>query len=221
MEKQKVAKNEEGKQGVAWFIDAIVKRVPWLDILMGLFIPLNVMHYFIYLKKPLFGVSFAFFWCVIYAVIMGIIKKKPSMLGLMTAFMILINFGTSFIMNHPVLFFITEMLDNSIMGIIFLLSLFTRTPLVLLFVEKESLDRVPDNVKETPYYIKAWKIISAAWGVTFVGFAAILTLMKLHHSPFVGIVDIISGWPAVVLLFAFSVTFPKYYWESKHVLNKA
>jgi hypothetical protein len=217
--KNKVIKKNKEKEaesgGIIWFLQALAHRIPWFDIFMGLFIPLNTMHFLMYLKKPLAGVAVAFFWSLLYALLSFVIKKKPSMLGIMTAFMILINFAANFLVNHPVLFFVVEMLDNSLMGIAFLISLFAATPLVLIFIEKETLDRMPADIKKTPYYIRAWKIITGAWGISFVGMAMLLTVLKLHHSPLVGIVDVISGWPLVVALFGFSVTFPKYYWENK------
>lgn len=192
----------------------IKERVPLMDILFGMFIPLNLFHLLMFLRKPLYAIFIPLFICLIYAFTNYVKTKKISVLAILTTLIILLNFGSSFLHGHKVSYLFIELLDNLIVGILFLVSLATPRPFALLFIEKETLSKIPEKIQKSPYYMNAWKIITAVWGITYVISALILLCLKLIKYKSIEIIDYIFGWPLLLLLIIFSVSFPYYYWKA-------
>jgi hypothetical protein len=201
-------------------VRATWQKVPWKDIFWGMFVPLNIIHFLVVWGRPFEALCAGVLACILYNMVEYLRRKTCSLFALMVAAIILLNFGTSPLQKHEVLYLFVVGFDNSVVGIIFLLSLLTSKPVILLFLEEDVLNKIPDAVKATPYYMKAWRILTAIWGLTYVLSAIIVVLLKLVHARASSIVDYCFGWPMVVILFIFSVNFPHYYWE-KRMANPA
>jgi len=134
----------------------------------------------------------------------------------MTSAMIVLGFLTSFLKGHPLLYILAETFDKCIVGLIFLASLVTAKPFVLLFIDEGTIARIPEKIRMSSYHLKAWKIITAAWGIAFFIAGALGTFLEATHSRGAELVDYCAGWPIVVVLFMFSVNFPHYYWKATY-----
>jgi hypothetical protein len=191
-----------------------IERFPWKDFFLGFFVPLNLLYVLMYFRQPLPAVTISFLWCLLYSLVEYFRSKRIIILAIMTAGMILINFATSFLAHHKFLYLIVEMLDNSIVGFIFLFSLFTARPFVLNFVDDATMKAIPDKIKNDQMFMNAWKVISAAWGIAYVASATVLTISKASHSHFTFVLDYLAGWPLAFILFVFSFSYPTFYWKA-------
>ena len=190
-----------------------LKNVPWVDFLTGLFIPLNILYILLNMGKPFLAIIISVSSCVIAVIVLYIISKNISLFPVITGIMILISFFSSFLSSHKYLYVIIEGLDNSALGLIFLATLFTGTPFILHFVPKEAILKIPEKIKNTPYFMRAWRIVTLVWGITNIITALIMVYCKTIGFKHVEIVDYLMGWPVIILLLFFSVTFPRLYWK--------
>jgi hypothetical protein len=197
-------------------LQAIQSHIPWKDIFFGLFIPLNLLYGLIYLKMPLAAIFVSLGCSLLYCAVYSFITGKFSSLSLMTSAMIVLGFLTSFLRGHPLLYILAETFDKCIVGFIFLASLATAKPFVLLFIDEGTIARIPEKIRMSSYHLKAWKIITAAWGIAFVLAGALGTFLEATHSRGAELVDYCAGWPMVIVLFMFSVNFPHYYWMATY-----
>lgn len=193
----------------------VVEDVPWKDIFFGLFIPLNIFYALTFQEKPLVGTFLPVFCCVLYIAIAYMKDKVISWLSIMTALMILLSFSASFLKGHPLLHLIVESFDNVVIGLIFLGSLLLHRPFILLFLAEETLQRMPEKLRKSSNFMRAWRILTAVWGVAMIiggGFMVYMNAVGSLHTP---LVDYFLGWPLVVALLAISVNFPHYYWKMR------
>jgi len=197
-------------------LGSIQRHIPWKDIFFGLFIPLNLLYGLMYLKMPLAALLVSLGSALLYCVVYLLIARKFSSLSLMTLAMILLGFFTSFLKGHPLLYFLAEVFDKCIVGFIFLASLLTAKPFVLYFIDEQTIARIPEKIRMSSYHLKAWRIITAVWGIAFVLAGALGTLLEAAHMRGAEVVGYCSGWPLVVVLFMFSVNFPHYYWQATY-----
>lgn len=190
----------------------ICKKMPWIDIFFGIFIPLNLLYYLMGRGKPLAAIFLSIGCGVIYVVVNYLVRKKISTLALMSALMILLNFASEFLRSHPVLFKAAEAFDNSIIGLLFLGSQMMPTPFILMFIDQKELGKMPAEIRESPYFMKTWRILNGMWGVAMLTSGMIVFTAKSIGLPHVVLIDYLLGWPLIVILFAVSYGFPFLYW---------
>lgn len=215
-------KMEESRQ--VSILKTIKERGPWKEFICGLFIPLNLMLVFKLFKMPLVGVMMAIAWSVFLVVYIYFTQKRLSVMALIGGGMILIHLGTGiyFHRNH-VLLLVSEALDNSLLGFVFLGSLFFSMPFILLFIEKETLNSIPEKIRNSPHFLPPWKTVTATWGIFYILTAGIILYMKLkipNSEKAVEILDYLFGWPAAGALLGLSVAYPVIYWRQKMSRSK-
>jgi len=195
------------------FWKKIKDDLPWNDFITGLFIPLNILYLLLYLEKPFPAIIFSSAWCFLILIISYIKSRRLAIFSLITVCLILINFATSFLQSHRVLYLIVNAVDNSFWGLLFLGSLLTRKPFILTFVPRKALEEIPEKIRESSYYMRAWSIITAVWGIIQLSTTGIEIFLKAIKSPFTEIVNYCLSWPVILFLLLFSVWFPGYYWR--------
>jgi hypothetical protein len=197
------------------FISSIPK-VPWKGFLMGFFIPIMILH-----AGGWFGMHMLFFylcliWCVLFFVIDLWIKKWPCLFPLITFFMVLTQFLAAYhAAVNPDSYLVMALvpgLDNGLMSLFFLLSLFTSKPLVIFMIEKETIEKMNIKIRKSSYFIKAWNKVTLAWGIAFLIESMLLTYLRVTKSSLEAPLDFLFGWPLILILLFFSVMFPKWYW---------
>ena len=195
-------------------IDSIINNLPWKEFFTGLFIPINILQVFMHLKKPLLGVISSLGWCLLIIIIDLVKEKRWSFFSLITGIMIFLNAAPSFLPIHVDYHIYVQVGDNLLFGGLFLFSIFVGEPFILKFVSDEALENIPDKVKRTPYFIQAWKGVSATWGITYVLSCVVIVYLNHINSPHVKFVDFLLTWPVVLILLIFSVLYPRFYWTS-------
>jgi hypothetical protein len=107
-------------------------------------------------------------------------------------------------------------LDNGLMALLFLLSLFTSKPLVLFMIEKEAIEKMNIKIRKSSYFVKAWNKVTITWGIAFLIESMLLTYLRVTKSSLEAPLDFLFGWPLILILLFFSVMFPKWYWTKNY-----
>ena len=169
---------------------------------------------------PVTGVVVGLAWCVLFFLVDLTITRCPCIFPLMTSFMVSTQFAAGMhAAYHPksaLAMSPVTGIDNGLIALVFLGSLFTRRPLILFFLEEETLERIPEKIRKTIYFMKTWNQITVVWGMAYVIQSMLLTVLRVNHSPAEAVVDFLFGWPIVVILLIFSVMFPRWYWAKKY-----
>jgi len=111
-------------------------------------------------------------------------------------------------------------IDDLVVALFFLGSLRTRAPLILLFLDKESTNRLAAKYGKSPHFMLAWRQITAVWGVWYIVQSVMVTYLRVTSSPAETAVDFLLGWPIIFLLLLFSVAYPAWYWTKKGLVTE-
>jgi len=193
--------------------DAFKNSVSWRDITLGFVIP--KMIFYISMNKPWLstGASVSIFWCICVFAIGYLRLKKINFWALLGLLMILIQMIPVIIKNDPNMNFIASAVDSILFGAICLGSIIIGKPVIQMFAEKTGAKKyIPEIILNSPYYNKAWVIVTVVWAVVYFAESAIQLFLALNNYRSVLAFDVFSGWPTMVLLIFFTIQFPKLYW---------
>ncbi len=191
-------------------------KAPWRGFFFGLFLPMMLMQVSSAFGKPLLGVALALGACVVFFIVDTRRTKQLCVFPLITFFMTATQFAAGmFAFRHPdwtALTVITPVVDDATLAVIFLGSLATKTPLILAMLDRETLDKIPGNIRRSSYYLHGWRLVTLLWGVIYVIQPIILAALFFHHVPGAEAIDYMLGWPIVVPCLVLSVAIPRWYW---------
>ncbi|MDD5496497.1 MAG: hypothetical protein PHP46_05305 [Candidatus Omnitrophica bacterium] len=191
------------------------RSVPWRDITLSFLIPKTI--FYIAMNKPwmLTGASIAIAWCAVLFAAKYLLSRKINFWALIALVMILIQMAPVIIKDDPNMNFVAGAFDSLLFGIIFLSSIIIKRPLIRVFAEATGArDHIPEPILKSPYYMKAWAIVTAAWAAVYIVESVILLYLALNRSRALLPFDIFCGWPTVLLMIFFSVQFPAVYWKA-------
>lgn len=208
----KEKKNQSKKKHKQWF-EIFKENFPWKDFMLGLLIPKLIFYTFLHYGNITAGTIVALIWCVGVIVYDYIRSKKIGWFAIIAAILILIRLYAILRKDDPTSYLISDALDNMLFGLVFLISLLFPRSLMQVFVEAGDYSRIPERIVKSPYYKKAWIIVTAVWGVVQIIEAIFVYIFIFHNLRVSQFIDIISGWPTWLLLFAFSFWFPQWYWR--------
>jgi len=207
-EDNKIKDDKKKKHYSTW--ESIKKDFPWRSFILGLLIPKMIFYICWHYQMIKIGAIVSLLWCVTYFVIDYLKIRKIEWFALLGMAMILIRITSILARHSPALYLIVEAIDNALIGIIFLGSLLFPRPLIQVFVDKADV-KIPDVLRKSPYYRKAWMIVTAAWGLANVVLAVILLCLRMKNPEAAKAFDAFSGWPTTILLMVFTFKFPRWY----------
>lgn len=193
-----------------------IPRAPWKGFVFGLFLPLIVMQIGGALHKDILGVVVALGLCTVFFVVDSWRTKQLSVFPLMTFFMTATQFAAGmYAYRHAewkMASTVVPLIDNAAVAVLFLGSLLTRTPLILAMLDRDTLEVIPEKIRQSSYYLKAWRLVTWLWGLLYVVQVFILAILFYHHLPGAEAVDYLLGWPIVAVFLVLSVMLPRWYW---------
>lgn len=198
------------------FFEIFKQSFPWKAILFGFFIPKMIFHYFFISGNPVKGVIIAVIWCLSYLALGFVKDKKLDWFTVMAVFFIFVRMSTFFISQHPTFAVIAGSFDSFLFALLYFGSLLFKKPLVQVFVDAIGIKEIPDFIRKTPYYRSAWVAVTMVWGLINLIQGLIYVWLKVKmpdHPEYFSGFDAVSGWPTTVLMIAFSIQFPKWYWK--------
>jgi hypothetical protein len=206
------ANKDQNEEHKATLFEIMKKNLPWKDILLAIIIPQTIYHIFEGMGHKVTGITLGLAWCFVYMGIGYIKSRKIDIFPLFTVFLLVVQAITILFKNLPEMELYIKALDSTIYGILYIISLFFAKPLIQVFVDSMNISDIPDFIKRTPYYRKAWVRVTLAWGLVNLFQAGLLVFFSHHNRDLIHVIDNISGWPVMMALFVFSFWYPKYYW---------
>ena len=191
------------------------KSVPWGDITLSFLIPKTI--FYIAMNKPwlLIGASIAIAWCIGLFAIKYLRVRKMNFWALLALVMIVIQMVPVIIKDDPNMSFVAGAFDSLLFGAIFLASILIKKPLIQVFAEATGARKnIPGPILESPYYARAWSIVTAGWAAVYIVESVILLYLALNKSRALLPFDVFCGWPTILLMILFSVKFPAVYWKA-------
>ena len=200
-------------------------RIPWKGYLLGLFVPVNIVLIFKLFDDVMTGTILAVGWCILFFLVDYVVARQVCVFPLITLFMIATQTAGSMYAGYQhgsaLVASLVPGIDDLIVALFFLGSLITRAPLILLFLDKKSIDRLAAKYGKSPHFMLAWRQTTAVWGVWYIVQSLIVTYLRVTSSPAERAVDFLLGWPIILLLLLFSVTYPDWYWTKKGLVTEA
>ena len=196
------------------------ENFPWKDMFLGFLIPKVFFLYGARQGMPFLWGAIAVIWCVGVFYINQVRTHKMNFFAVFAVIMIMARIIVVIVGKNPRMYLYVLALDNLIVGVIFMASLLFKRPLMQLFADSTGT-QVPQEIRSSVYYGKAWRIITFVWAIVFILFALVLVLLKACNLRIVGLIDMLAGWPLMIILFLFTLKFPAWYWKNNYAKIKA
>ena len=194
------------------FIETVIRNFPWVDLTMAFLIPKALFHYLAAAEKPFLGAVLGVAWAAGYGVFQWSRTKKLDWFSVLAVFMIAGRITSHFCKHSGLNEFLAPAVDDLLFGVLFLGSVFTSRSLVQYFVDKSNVSEIPEVVRKTPFYQRAWNVTSVLWGVVSLVQGGLIFYLGSRNLQLARSVDFISGWPTTAVLMMFCVGFPRWYW---------
>lgn len=189
-----------------------MQNFPWKDVVLGFLVPKAIFLYGLNRKAPFFWGAIAIAWCIAVFLISQLRSHKVNIFALLGLTLILVRIVVVIAQRNPRLYLILIALDEFIFGFIFLASLFFRRSVIEFFADVIGI-KAPEKIRRSKFYSQAWRIVSAVWGVAYLLFAIALVLLNVNDLKIVGKIDMFAWLPLLVILFIFTIVFPRWYWR--------
>lgn len=192
-----------------------LSKMPWRDFSLCMFAPLVILEIISLFGAPLLGVYISLAWLVLTAVILYITKHVVSLFAIITFTMTLTQFIAGFMARQHPFFKLIPSLDNTIIGLIFFGSMLRPRPFIMALIGKETIEHTEAKYGKSKYFFKAWFDINIVWGIFYVLQGIFISYTMVLDVDTGKLLDLLLGWPAVMVLLYFSVAYPRWYW-SRH-----
>jgi len=200
-------------------------RIPWKGYLLGLFVPINIVLIFKLFNSVMTGTILAVGWCILFFLADYLVAQQVCVFPLITLFMIATQTaGSTYAGYHhgsALAASLVPSIDDLVVAFFFLGSLIRGAPLIFLFLDKESMNRLAAKYGKSPHFMLAWRQITAVWGAWYIVQSVMVTYLRVTSSPAEGAVGFLLGWPIIFILLLFSVTYPAWYWTKKGLVAEA
>jgi hypothetical protein len=193
---------------------------PWKDMFLGFLIPKVFFLYGVRHGMPFLWGAIAVAWCVGVFYLSQVRTHKVNFFAIFAVIMIIARIIVVIAGKNPRMYLYVLALDNLIMGVIFMASLLFKRSLMQLFADSASA-QMPQEILRSVYYGKAWRIVTFVWAIVYILFALALVLLKACNLKIVGLIDMLAGWPLMIILFLFTLKFPAWYWKNNYAKIKA
>ena len=188
---------------------------PWKDVIVGFLIPKVIFLYGLNRKLPFFWGGIAIAWCIAVFFIGRARTHKTNIFAVLALALILVRIFVVIAQRDPRMYLVLVALDEFIFGVIFLFSLFFRRSIIEVFADASGV-KAPEEIKRSKYYSEAWRIVTAVWGVAYLLFGMVLVLLNVNDLKIVGKIDMFAWLPLLVILFIFTIVFPRWYWKNNY-----
>ncbi|MBN2452792.1 MAG: hypothetical protein JXB40_00830 [Candidatus Omnitrophica bacterium] len=160
------------------------------------------------------GSFFALIWCLGVLVVAYAREHKINVFAVIAVLMIFMRIAVVLASKSAALYLFAQAADSVLCGIIFLVSLFFPRSLIQILAEASGV-AMPAEIRLSPFYKKAWQIITFVWGAAYMFFAVLLVTLNLTNLKAAAAIDIVAGWPFTAIMVAFTVIFPRWYWVGR------
>jgi intracellular septation protein A len=190
------------------------KTFPWKDMTVGFLVPKAILFIGISWHMIFAGAAVAMAWSLAVCAITFIRARKVNIFAVCAVVLILARVVVILVSKSPALYLFAQALECALYAAAFFISLVFPRSIIQMFAEESGV-RIPEKIRVSTYYRKAWQIITAVWAGTYLCVAVGLVLLKLGSLKSVAVIDMLASWPITAILVAFTVIFPRRYWTEK------
>lgn len=140
--------------------------------------------------------------------------RKINIFAVFAVIMILARVIVILVSKSPSLYLFAQALESALYAAAFFASLVFPRSIIQMFAEESGV-HIPQKVHASEYYRKAWQIVTSVWAGVYLFIALLLAMLKMTSLKSAAIVDMLSSWPVTIVLVAFTVIFPRWYWTKK------
>jgi hypothetical protein len=192
-----------------------LQRIPWLNYLLCMFAPLVIMEISSMLGAQMTGVYIALAWLVLAGIIFYLVAHVVNPFAIMTFLVTLTRFIGGYLQHQVPAFILTTSVDNTIIGLIFIGSMLRPRPFIMSLLDKQTIQNTEARFGKSKFWFKAWFDINIVWGLFYIVQGIIVSYATALRVETGNMLDFIFGWPSVLVLLYFSVSYPRRYW-TKH-----
>lgn len=205
---EKVTKSNSNKS------HSILKDIFNKDFIVSAIIPVIIFYVFSKAKMSLTGIILSGLWSIGVVIFNYIKEHELNALATMAAAFSGIGLVGTIISKNPTFYFVSPIVKDILLALIFFGSLFLERPLLQVIVEQSYLKNVSEEFRRKQKYKSAWRILTIAWGILNISQAVIGTILlySLSMESYYTISTLYSNI-STPLLIIFSITFPRWYWK--------
>jgi len=204
------------KPETTWSIIKLnLSRMPWRDYTLGMLIPLLLLQLVSLPSVPLLGVYCSLAWLVLVMVAIRILRHTVSVFPVITMFVTATIVAGRYLAHMHPAFKLVPSLDATIIGLFFVGSMLRPRPFVMTLVDKKTIERTEARFGKSKFFYKAWFDVNIIWGMFYVIQGVITSYLMILNLEVGNIMNVVFGWPSVLVLLYVSVDYPRRYWE-KH-----
>jgi len=194
--------------------NSIVKNILNKDFIISAIVPIIIFSSFDKFGMTLKGIILSGAWSIGVVILNFVKERKLNALAVMGAAFSAIGVVGTIISNDPSFYLIAPIIQDILLAIIFLGSLFFRRSLIQIIVEQSYLRNVSEDFKKQQKYTAAWRIITVSWGILNISQAIVRTILlfTVSMSSYYAISTIYCNVSTPALI-AFSILFPRWYWK--------
>lgn len=188
--------------------------VPWRDIIIGFIAPKVI--FYVSMNRPwmVAGVSVAIGWCAGLFALQYARRRTTNIWAVLALVTMLFQMIPVIMGRDPNLNFIAGGVTTLVYGLFFTGSSAIGRPIMQIIAEHMGArGHVSPRVASSPYYRRAWTIVTAVWGIVYIVESFVIFALSADRSGALLTADAISGWPTMVVLIYFTVKFPRLYWK--------
>jgi Intracellular septation protein A len=194
---------------------SVLKNIFNRDFVVSAVIPVVIFYFFSKFKMPLTGIILSGGWSIGVVIVNYIKEHEINALATMAAVFSGIGLIGTIISKNATFYFVSPIVKDILLALIFLGSLFLERPLLQIIVEQSYLKNVSEEFRIKPKYKSVWRILTIAWGILNVSQAVVgaILLYSVSMESYYAISTLYSNISTPLLL-AFSISFPKWYWKN-------
>jgi intracellular septation protein A len=196
---------------------SIIKNILNKDFIVSAIVPIIIFSIFDKNGMTLDGIILSGVWSIGLVILNFIKEHKINALALMGATFSGTGIIGTIISQNPTFYLVAPIVQDIILAVVFFGSLLGKRSLVQIIAEQSYLKNVPEDFKKQPKYTAAWRIVTVSWGILNISQAVIRTiiLFSVSMSSYYAISTIYCNLSSPLLI-AFSILFPKWYWNKNN-----
>ena len=192
-----------------------VRHFPLRDFVVGGVIPYVIYAIWQNRGQPVTGVVFAGGWSLAVVLVGWWRTGRIQGFALLGTIFAAIQVVTTLITGSAAVYILTGIVNNVVEGLVYLVSLcFPRSLIQIAAEATGATAAIPEWLRRSPAYRRAWQILTAVWGLVSIAKALLLLAARQWLAvDAVLALGILTGWPLLIALLAFTFWFPGWYWR--------
>jgi VIT1/CCC1 family predicted Fe2+/Mn2+ transporter len=209
---------ENQNQPQTWW-HSMRQHFPWKQFVIGALIPIVIFYLFHRVDKSLIGAFLAAGWSVGVVTTTRLLFKKTNLFAALSIPVTLIEIASIVITLSPEFYLATAAIEHILWGLVCLGSTAFYRPLILIFAQ--AMGGIPKTQElgefgKSDEFRSAWVILTIIWGITHLIAALVLILSQIWLPLEIFLIMRTAfSTPLLAALVAFSLWFPRWYWNRK------